>query len=381
MDKEDEPRSLKEIFADADSKRLSLEQAHDTTSDSYTETVSAAVKGYQDCLRLINTFSIFSPNETLEDISTSDLPYLLINFHLAELTQKLPSASPQERKRTLSSARDSYERYLHLLDSYELLPQTYKKLLEQYTESPSTFSTVSTSDPAARRNSKMANYKAEKELRVRLSFLRSQPEYANFDNPDTATANTGADEEAVRDVHLAHLNYSSHMTFQSLEGLNRELDVLALAPEPLLPSLVSSGGGGLSNESEDDPRRRERERANEAARLDMPLRRLQSTLGGPLLTKQGKPLQPFTLVNDRQELTKGVFRPGHNLPTMSIDEYLEEERRRGGIIEGGGEASWARPEPDEDDIDKADAETLKARAWDEYVEANPKGSGNTLNRG
>jgi hypothetical protein len=24
---------------------------------------------------------------------------------------------------------------------------------------------------------------------------------------------------------------------------------------------------------------------------------------------------------------------------------------------------------------------MKARAWDEYVEANPKGSGNTLNRG
>ncbi|KLU86273.1 hypothetical protein MAPG_05289 [Magnaporthiopsis poae ATCC 64411] len=100
-------------------------------------------------------------------------------------------------------------------------------------------------------------------------------------------------------------------------------------------------------------------------------------------TLSGRPLQPFTIVGDRDraELARGVFRPGHNLPTMSIDEYLEEERRRGGIIEGGGEASGVVPEPDEDDIEKADAEMYKARAWDEYVEANPRGSGNTLNRG
>ena len=66
---------------------------------------------------------------------------------------------------------------------------------------------------------------------------------------------------------------------------------------------------------------------------------------------------------------------------MSIDEYLEEEKRRGGVIEGGGEKSGQAPEPDEDDIEKADAETMKAREWDEFTEANPKGAGNTLNRG
>ena len=66
---------------------------------------------------------------------------------------------------------------------------------------------------------------------------------------------------------------------------------------------------------------------------------------------------------------------------MTIDEYLEEERRRGGIIEGGGEKSGLRPEPDEDNIEKADEETVKQRAWDDFKEDNPKGSGNTLNRG
>ncbi|KAM7204516.1 TAP42-like protein [Rhypophila sp. PSN 637] len=376
MDNTDEPRSLKHVFADAETKRLSLENSTDTTSQSYLDTVSSAVQGYRDCLGFIEKLSIFSPNETFEDISTSDLPYLLISYYLAELTQKLPSGpnnSPSERKTILASARESYERYLHIIDSYELLSPPYKKLLETYHGSPTTFSTVSSTDPAARRNTKMANFKAEKELRTKLDFLRRQPEYVNFDDPNAPGGRSGADEEAVRDVYLANINYTTHMTFQSLDSMNRELDMLSMAPEPLLPF--------SRPENRDDPRDRAREEANEAARLDMPLRRLQSTLGGPLLSKRGKPLQPFTLVGNRQELAKGVFRPGHNLPTMSIDEYLEEERRRGGIIEGGGEASWHRPEPDEDDIGKADAETMKARAWDEYVEANPKGSGNTLNRG
>lgn len=91
-------------------------------------------------------------------------------------------------------------------------------------------------------------------------------------------------------------------------------------------------------------------------------------------------MQPFTLLDRRQQLQQGVFRSGHNLPTMTIDEYLDEEKRRGNVVQGG-EQSGIIAEIDQDDNDAVDKETMKARNWDEYVEANPKGSGNTLNRG
>jgi len=84
-------------------------------------------------------------------------------------------------------------------------------------------------------------------------------------------------------------------------------------------------------------------------------------------------------MDQRQQLRDGVFRPGHSLPTMTIDEYLEEEKRRGGMIEGGGEQPGKVV--DEDDLKAADEETIKQREWDEFKEDNPKGSGNTLNRG
>lgn len=115
-------------------------------------------------------------------------------------------------------------------------------------------------------------------------------------------------------------------------------------------------------------------------RLD-PSHVLTNPKGGPILSKGGKPLQPFTLLDSRQRLRDGVFRPDHSLPTMTIDEYLAEEKRRGGMIDGGGAQSGMPVEMDEDDLDKADQATMKARDWDEFKEQNPKGSGNTLNRG
>lgn len=80
-------------------------------------------------------------------------------------------------------------------------------------------------------------------------------------------------------------------------------------------------------------------------------------------------------------MQQGVFRPDHSLPTMTIDEYLAEEMKRGGMIDGGGPQSAVRPEVDEDDEAAADEATMKARAWDEFAEENPRGAGNRLNNG
>ena len=151
------------------------------------------------------------------------------------------------------------------------------------------------------------------------------------------------------------------------------LSTIRQIPRPPLPS---------TQEAEEDARRRNgrNNRDGYSERLDPPISQLlNGGKAGPILNKDGKPLQPFTLLDRRTQLQQGVFRPGHSLPTMTVDEYLEEEKRRGGIIEGGGEP--APQEVDEDDMDKADEETMKARAWDEFTEANPRGSGNTLNRG
>lgn len=162
----------------------------------------------------------------------------------------------------------------------------------------------------------------------------------------------------------------THQSFQAMDLLVQELSMLSVmrnaAPAPDL-------------REQDDPRRRIAEQSAYSDRIDAPLSQLLKRGKGPILSKEGKPMQPFTLLDRRTQLQQGVFKPSHNLPTMSIDEYLEEEKRRGNVIQGGDQS--AGQEIDEDDLEKADEETMKARAWDEFTEANPRGSGNTLNRG
>jgi immunoglobulin-binding protein 1 len=137
----------------------------------------------------------------------------------------------------------------------------------------------------------------------------------------------------------------------------------------------------------------------------------------PLLDAKGKPNRPFTILpsgssasngqasmgasatqnsmDARQRLREQVFQTSHRLPTMSIDEYLEEENRRGNIISGGGQASADAPTSSEllalrsqgqgvgtREAEEADDEQRrKADEWDEFAENNPKGMGNTMNRG
>ncbi|GAP82699.1 putative tap42-like family protein [Rosellinia necatrix] len=359
----EEPKTLKSVFRAAEGKRLAIEGSYQTTSPTYQEDVATALQAYKECVQIIDNISLFSRNESLEDIATSDLPYLLVLYRIAELHQKVSTGSLSHRRKVLASTREAYERFLHLLDSYSILSPQDSKLFAEYGEDPTSFSTISTKDPGARRDAKIANLRAEKQLKQKLEYMRGSPRYLE----------DGGDEEAVRELYLANIALGVHMTFQDLEGINREMEVLAQAPAPLMPQ---------STTAEEDERRRQASTNNDSysEKLDVPLR-LTPGFKGPLLSKDGKPLRPFTLVSNRQELQSGVFRPGHNLPTMSIDEYLEEERKRGGIIEGGGEASGIQPEPDEDNMAKADEDTMKAREWDEFQESNPRGSGNTLNRG
>lgn len=95
-------------------------------------------------------------------------------------------------------------------------------------------------------------------------------------------------------------------------------------------------------------------------------------------------MRPFVLTSKRDEFARGVFRPDHSLPTMSVDEYLTEEIRRGGIQipqeEDTGQSLRVKSAREEEE--EEDREMEKKREWDEYVESHAKGSGNMgFNRG
>lgn len=67
--------NLKTLFATAERRRLAVESSWDTQNAEYQQNVVAALTAYQDCVELSEGLSLFSPNETLEDIQTGDLEY------------------------------------------------------------------------------------------------------------------------------------------------------------------------------------------------------------------------------------------------------------------------------------------------------------------
>lgn len=82
--------------------------------------------------------------------------------------QRISNTDVSLRKSNLLRARGYYERFLKLLDSYDMLGKADTKLLEAYNENKNNFSTANTRDASARRDAKIARFKEEKELKRKL---------------------------------------------------------------------------------------------------------------------------------------------------------------------------------------------------------------------
>lgn len=181
-----EDQSIRGLFAKAERGRQELGASYEPNSPTYQENLTNTIATYLQCLKKAEDFSLFSPNETLEDITSSDIQYvasnhpylqlkliiasryMAINYHLAELIQKVFTPEVSSRKEHLLQARARYERFLKLLDSYDMLGKGDAKLFESYNEDKQNFSTVSTKDATARRDVKIARFKEEKELKRKL---------------------------------------------------------------------------------------------------------------------------------------------------------------------------------------------------------------------
>jgi immunoglobulin-binding protein 1 len=111
---------------------------------------------------------IFEPPRAIHSLSYISGRYMSISFHVAELVQKIRISAVAERKENLLRARSYYERFVKLLDAYDVLGKSDAKFWEAYLEDKDHFSTASTRDAAARREAKISRFREEKELKRKL---------------------------------------------------------------------------------------------------------------------------------------------------------------------------------------------------------------------
>lgn len=69
-----EPDSnLRTLFTTAKTQRQQLESSPDTTSALYQENLQIAIAALETCRKIADRISLFSPNETEEDVASGDL--------------------------------------------------------------------------------------------------------------------------------------------------------------------------------------------------------------------------------------------------------------------------------------------------------------------
>lgn len=72
----EQPQSLRALFLKAEQARKELASSYETNSPAFQENLRATIATYEECIKVVAQVSLFSPNESLEDISSSDLQYV-----------------------------------------------------------------------------------------------------------------------------------------------------------------------------------------------------------------------------------------------------------------------------------------------------------------
>ncbi|KIJ35691.1 hypothetical protein M422DRAFT_232756 [Sphaerobolus stellatus SS14] len=379
--------SLRGLFINAlqDASRTSKMS---TIEDETQELVVSSLANLKKVAQGVELAGVFSPNETLEDLSTAHLPFLLVDYVLAEMEGRMRTVDGPERMKSLTNSQRHLHAFLRRLRQYDVVPEEEKKAFSKKASE--------VRDPTARRELKIKQYKTEKEIRSRLEVIgerRGQTGDPNGFNDDlelvaSMLLATSADEqqrddeddETLRETYLLALRLMWVQAQTLLENMDLELELLRNAPPPA-------------------PQRPESEQDTDNTwRLDPSIPRGGPDGKGPLMDSSGRILRPFTILpgvasSERARFQGEVFRPDHRLPSMSIDEYLEEENRRGNIITGGGPDSLNKPTTSEQlqldsEMDgmlqgelKEEEKRQKDETWAQYTDLHPKGEGNTMNTG
>lgn len=188
-----------------------------------------------------------------------------------------------------------------------------------------------TKGPAAQqRQEKIARYKREKALKAMIHELRERLDDEK-DKQAQRAVTIGSlagemDQDLERDWVLALIELEISRAIEQLHGIEQEW-VMVQEMEKMRQQM------GTMNSVDRRAPLRQQGQESSSSTLDTQLGS-QRIRGGPLLSKEGRPLQPFVITNKRQQLKDQVFQPGHNLPTMTIDEYLQQEMDRGNFIQG-----------------------------------------------
>lgn len=331
--------------------------------------------------KVFNELALFSENESLDDLTTTSIKFLSINYHLGLLGSKKQNVnkdtglleSNKLKILYLQRSVQLYMQYLTMLDDYGILDKPLAQSIHSFEDSMNPRldelykqpqSATDINNASVKREQKIAINRQTRAIEAQLKELEVQYNQNKHEDDQDFSSN---DEELYRNLLIMKLKSYSYNSFNEIEQLLYEIELLQnfIKMAPSESTNKHSQQETISN----DP-------TGFTDRLE--------TINKPILSKTGKVLRNFTLVDKKKQLQDKVKGYGQYGPTMTVEEFLEEEFESGRVLQGGEDEliqAQKAKEANEDNYDNDDNETYKAREWDEFKENNPRGSGNTMNRG
>ncbi|KAG6745552.1 hypothetical protein POTOM_050048 [Populus tomentosa] len=342
------------------------------------ELVKKGIEALENCEEMISKLGLFSSNETKEDISTTNLKYILVPFYLAELTENI---AQDDRIQILKASQAKLKEFLSFCEAMELVPEEELQTFSQGT--PNTFAdrralkvasslcqyflTIKTTlmhhsfvelplqhgaflAPALTTPScasiQIARYRRQIAAEAKLEKIKEQKE-RRFHSTKAAVVSTlveageedllDDDGEEEREAWIITISLAICKAIDLLEMLKKEEEMLSAVKERQL-----KGGDKAFSQIILDERAKKAEDwhrdAAVKARYTQPAPPITcATFAQDVLEGRAKVSEahdhkhlPVTfgpasivggsLSNERERMTAQVFQPGHRLPTMSIEE-------------------------------------------------------------
>ncbi|XP_006170031.1 immunoglobulin-binding protein 1 isoform X1 [Tupaia chinensis] len=330
---------LPELF---ETGRQLLDQVEIATESTSSRIVQDKVAKGLDCLEkaaeMLSQLNLFSPNEDLEEIASSNLKYLMVPAFQGALIVK--QGNPSKRLDHLQQAREHFINFLTQCHFYHVaefeLPKSNNNSAENNTAS-SSMAYPSLVAMASQRQAKIERYRQKKEVEHRLSELKSAVESGQ------------ADDEHVREYYLLHLRRWIGISLEEIESIDQEIKIL-----------------------------REKDSVREAS------------TSHSSLNQEKPPMKPFILTrNIAQSKVYGAGYP--SLATMTVNDWYDQHRKYGALPDQGIvkatpaelRKSAAEEQKDQEEKEEEDDKTAihRAREWDDWKDTHPRGYGNRQNMG